>query len=76
VAITERIVAMGEETLRHDQVKIIPGARHRDIDKSSLGPPSCPNRPGVLFSGFAPGCPLGPASRMSDDHVVQNATGR
>ena len=31
-----RILAMGEETLRHNQVKIVLGARHGDIEQTPL----------------------------------------
>ena len=31
-----RVLAMGEETLRHHEVKIVLGARHRHIEQSAL----------------------------------------
>ena len=31
-----RILAVGEETLRGNEVKIVPGARHRDIEQTPL----------------------------------------
>ena len=31
-----RVLAVGEETLRHDEVKIVLGARHRDIEQAPL----------------------------------------
>src|ERR1700730_9188315 len=31
-----RVLAMGEETLRHNEVKIVLGARHRDIEQTPL----------------------------------------
>ena len=31
-----RILAMGEETLRNNEVKIVFGARHRDIEQTPL----------------------------------------
>jgi hypothetical protein len=34
--ITLRILAMGEETLRHNEVKIVLGARHGDIEQTPL----------------------------------------
>ena len=31
-----RVLAMGEETLRGNEVKIVLGARHRDIEQAAL----------------------------------------
>jgi hypothetical protein len=36
MTITVSALAMGEETLRHDQVECVPGARHGDIKKTPL----------------------------------------
>jgi hypothetical protein len=36
MTVTVSALAMGEETLRHDQVQCVPGARHGDIKKAPL----------------------------------------
>jgi hypothetical protein len=36
MTVTVSALAMGEETLRYDQVECVPGARHGDIKKTPL----------------------------------------
>ena len=44
-----RILAMGKETLRNNEVKIVLGARHRDIEQTPL----------LLDLGGRPGAKVG-----------------
>ena len=50
------ILAMGEETLRHNEVKIVLGARHRDIEQTPL----------LLDLGGRPGAEVGGNAAIDD----------
>jgi hypothetical protein len=51
-----RILAMGEESLRNNEVKIVLGARHRDIEQASL----------LLDLGGRPGAEVGGNAAIDD----------
>ena len=51
-----RILAMGEETLRNNEVKIVLGARHRDMEQTPL----------LLDLGGRPGAEVGGNAAIDD----------